>query len=84
MALSQPRSADEYQAVIESSIDEYQRLSHMIEDMLFIARAEQAGQSLDIRRLDAADEAERVAGYYEALAEDAGVSIVVRGRARRT
>lgn len=81
VALSQPRSADEYQAVIESSIDEYQRLSHMIEDMLFIARAEQAGQSLDIRRLDAADEAERVAGYYEALAEDAGVSIVVRGRA---
>ncbi|RQS24407.1 heavy metal sensor histidine kinase [Burkholderia sp. Bp8998] len=81
VVLSQPRSADEYRNVIESSIDEYQRLSRMIEDMLFLARSEQAGTSIDVRRLDAAEEASRVAGYYEPLAEDAGVSVKVDGYA---
>ncbi|WP_175997853.1 heavy metal sensor histidine kinase [Burkholderia stabilis] len=81
VVLSQPRSADEYRNVIESSIDEYQRLSRMIEDMLFLARSEQAGTSIDVRRLNAAEEAGRVAGYYEPLAEDAGVSVKVDGHA---
>ncbi|MGS0891937.1 heavy metal sensor histidine kinase [Burkholderia stagnalis] len=79
VVLSQPRGADEYRSVIESSIDEYQRLSRMIEDMLFLARSEQVGTSIDVRRLDAAEEAARVAGYYEALAEDAGVTVKVDG-----
>ncbi|CAB3748284.1 histidine kinase [Burkholderia sp. MSh2] len=81
VVLSQPRSADEYRNVIESSIDEYQRLSRMIEDMLFLARSEQAGASIGLRRLDAAEEAGRVAGYYEPLAEDAGVTVKVDGHA---
>ncbi|AOJ41296.1 histidine kinase [Burkholderia lata] len=81
VVLSQPRSADEYRNVIESSIDEYQRLSRMIEDMLFLARSEQAGTSISVRRLDASEEAGRVAGYYEPLAEDAGVTVKVDGHA---
>lgn len=81
VVLSQPRSADEYRNVIESSIDEYQRLSRMIEDMLFLARSEQAGTSISVRRLNAAEEAERVAGYYESLAEDEGVTVKVDGHA---
>ncbi|WP_049027151.1 heavy metal sensor histidine kinase [Burkholderia cenocepacia] len=81
VVLSQPRSADEYRSVIESSIDEYQRLSRMIEDMLFLARSEQAGTSISVRRLNAAEEAERVAGYYEPLAEDEGVTVKVDGHA---
>ncbi|KVE32692.1 heavy metal sensor histidine kinase [Burkholderia sp. TSV86] len=81
VALSKPRTADEYRSVIESSIDEYRRLSRMIEDMLFLARSDNAESNLAIRTLDAAEEAERVAGYYEAVAEDAMVSVVVRGQA---
>ncbi|TCW85317.1 two-component sensor histidine kinase [Burkholderia sp. SRS-46] len=79
VALSRPRSADEYREVIESAIDEYRRLSRMIEDMLFLARADNAESHLAIRTLDAFDEAERVAGYYEPMADDAGVTIRVDG-----
>jgi len=79
VALSQPRSSVEYREVIESSVDEYQRLSRMIEDMLFLARSEQAESSLSLRHLDAASEAERVAGYYEPMAQDAEVTIAVKG-----
>ncbi|CAJ7984891.1 sensor histidine kinase IrlS [Burkholderia pseudomallei] len=59
VALSKPRTADEYRDVIESSIDEYQRLSRMIEDMLFLARSDNAQSHLAIRTLDAAAQAER-------------------------
>ncbi|CAB3749108.1 heavy metal sensor histidine kinase [Paraburkholderia humisilvae] len=82
VALSKPRQAAEYRDVIESSIDEYQRLSRMIEDMLFIARAERADTALDIRALDAVEEAARVAGYYEPMADDAEVTIRVSGQAQ--
>ncbi len=81
VALSAPRTSDEYREVIESSIDEYQRLSRMIEDMLFLARAEDASALVAIRTLDAAAQAQRVAGFYESGAEDAGVIIDVRGQA---
>jgi two-component system heavy metal sensor histidine kinase CusS len=79
VALSQPRNSSEYREIIESSVDEYQRLSRMIEDMLFLARTEQAESSLSLRNLDAADEAKRVAGYYEPMAQDAAVIITVTG-----
>lgn len=80
VALSQPRTAEDYRDVIESSVDEYQRLSRMIEDMLFLARSEQADAALSFRPLDAAAEAGRVAGYYEPMAEDAQVRIEVTGQ----
>lgn len=81
VALTLPRSAAEYRDVIESSIEEYRRLADMIDDMLFLARSEDAHSLVEVRRLDAVSEAERVAGYYEPMAEDAGVAIHVKGRA---
>jgi two-component system heavy metal sensor histidine kinase CusS len=40
VALSRPREAAEYRAVLESAVEEYERLSRMIENMLFLARAD--------------------------------------------
>ncbi|HEY3598941.1 MAG TPA: heavy metal sensor histidine kinase [Paraburkholderia sp.] len=79
VALSRPRTADEYREVIESGVDEYQRLSRMIDDMLFLARSDSAQGQLPIQTFDAIEEAARVAGYYEPMAEDAQVDIEVSG-----
>jgi len=79
VALSRPRSADEYREVIEASVDEYQRLSRMIDDMLFLARADSAQRELTLHSFDAGEEAQRVAGFYEPMAEDAEVRVVVHG-----
>ncbi|WP_106300718.1 heavy metal sensor histidine kinase [Paraburkholderia sp. BL18I3N2] len=79
VALSQRRSAEDYRDVIESSVDEYRRLSRMIEDMLFLARSDQPDAPPSLRSLNAVAEAERVAGYYETVAEDAQVEIKVTG-----
>jgi two-component system heavy metal sensor histidine kinase CusS len=81
VALSQPRCADDYRAVIESSVDEFQRLSRLIDSMLFLARADSAQRRLSLQQVDARSEALLVAGYYESMAADAGVEIVVHGNA---
>ncbi|WP_236067082.1 heavy metal sensor histidine kinase [Paraburkholderia haematera] len=81
VALSQPRSADDYRAVIESSVDEFQRLSRLIDSMLFLARADSAQRCLSLQQVSARNEALRVAGYYESMAADAGVEIIVKGNA---
>lgn len=80
VALAQPRSNDEYRAVIESSIEELQRLSHMIDDMLLLARIDAGQRHARLRLLDGEQEASRVAGYYEAIGEDRNVAIRVDGR----
>ncbi|MFM0336003.1 heavy metal sensor histidine kinase [Paraburkholderia fungorum] len=82
VALSQPRTADEYRAVIESSVDEFQRLARLIDSMLFLARTDLAKRRLSMQQVDARREAQRIAGYYEIMAADAGVEIHVTGEAR--
>ncbi|WP_144110528.1 heavy metal sensor histidine kinase [Paraburkholderia sp. BCC1886] len=82
VALSQPRCADDYRSVIESSVDEFQRLSRLIDSMLFLARADSAQRRLQVQTVDARGEALRVAGFYESMAADAGVKILVIGHAR--
>jgi two-component system, OmpR family, heavy metal sensor histidine kinase CusS len=81
VALSIPRSAHEYRAVIESSVEEYQRLSRMVEDMLFLARSDGRQRRLAFSPVDAAAQALEIVRCYEPLAEEAGVAIQVQGEA---
>jgi two-component system heavy metal sensor histidine kinase CusS len=79
VALSRPRNAEEYRAVIESGVEETRRLARMINDMLFLARSENSAQHSSHQKVDARLEAERVASYYETLAADNGVQLRVEG-----
>ncbi len=49
--------------------------------MLCLARSERAGTPVDVRMVDAAEEASRISSYYGPLAEDGGVSVKVDGYA---
>ncbi|HZG21063.1 MAG TPA: heavy metal sensor histidine kinase [Herbaspirillum sp.] len=82
VALGKPRGIDEYQALLSSNIEEYERLSRMMESMLFLARAENAHVVLQIQDLDLAQELNRIAEYFEGIAEEAQVRIVVSGSGR--
>lgn len=77
--LSQPRSNDDYQSLLTSGLEEYERLTRMLESMLFLARADNAHVPATCVRLDAVGELQKVADYFEGLAEDSGVTIVVQG-----
>ncbi|WP_338641966.1 heavy metal sensor histidine kinase [Burkholderia pyrrocinia] len=84
VALARPRSVDEYQALLESNLEEYDRLARMIENVLFLARAEHPGFVTRQRAFDVHDELERIAGYFEGLADEAGSTLSVDGHGRLT
>ncbi|AQQ35858.1 heavy metal sensor histidine kinase [Burkholderia cenocepacia] len=79
ITLSRARTTDEYEALIESNIEECERLQRMIENMLFLARTDNARQHLKTAELDAGSELRRLASYFHALADEAGVRIDVHG-----
>ncbi|MDR3413458.1 MAG: heavy metal sensor histidine kinase [Formivibrio sp.] len=81
VALSQVRTADEYQEVLDCAVEEYQNLSRMIEEMLFLARADNAEAVLQKETLDLRAEAECVNEFYQVLVEDRGLSVEVAGQA---
>jgi two-component system heavy metal sensor histidine kinase CusS len=75
VALNRPRTAQEYESVIASSVEELERINRMIDGMLFLARADDVQASLDLKTVDAGVEVDRLIEYYEGLASEAGVGI---------
>ncbi|WP_110947612.1 heavy metal sensor histidine kinase [Pseudomonas bohemica] len=79
VALRQPRSADEYQVLLASNLEELERISRMVESILFLARADDAQAALNRQSLDLADELQRVTGYFEGLAEERQMTLRTSG-----
>ncbi|TFW20222.1 heavy metal sensor histidine kinase [Duganella callida] len=77
VALSRPRTAEEYQHLLASNLEEYERLARMIENTLFLARADNAQLALQRESLDLQAELQRIHDYFEFLAEDAGLRLTV-------
>jgi two-component system heavy metal sensor histidine kinase CusS len=81
VALSRERTAAEYRQTIESSVEEFQRLSRMIDSLLFLARADNPRTRIEKAALDARDEAQKVLDFYDAVAEEQGVTLSCGGSA---
>jgi two-component system heavy metal sensor histidine kinase CusS len=77
VALSRPRTVEEYQALLASNSEEYERLARMIENTLFLARVDNAQLALQRETLDLRAELLRIHDYFEILAEDVGVRLAV-------
>lgn len=82
VALSRPRSTDEYEQLLASNLEECERLSRMIENVLFLARAEHPQFVRHMSEFDAGGELTRLAEYFEGLADEAGIRIEVAGHGR--
>ena len=70
LALNQSRSPAEYQEVLASNIEEYERLNRMAENLMFLARAEHGQRPLQLQELDLREVGDELCDYFEALAED--------------
>jgi two-component system heavy metal sensor histidine kinase CusS len=79
VALSRARTADEYRDVLESSLEEAVRLSDLIGDLLFLARAEGPLEHLNLQKIDVGELLNSVREYYEATASDGGIALVAAG-----
>jgi two-component system heavy metal sensor histidine kinase CusS len=82
VTLARARSADEYRAVLESSVEEVEHLARMIENMLFLARAERPETTVSAAWFDARAELEKVAEFYGIMAAETRVRIHCAGEGR--
>lgn len=84
VALSRPRSADDYRAVLESAVEEYERLSRMIENMLFLARADNAQARAAPQWIALRKALGNMLSYYELLAEERGIRLRLEVRSENS
>ena len=84
VTLSRDRSADEYEDALHGTMQELERLQKMVSDMLFIARTERGMAAITTETVDLRSEASEVAEYFEPLASERGIVIVIDGSARVT
>jgi len=77
VALGRSRTVEEYRDVVESSLEEAVRLSELIGDLLFLARAESPLTELHREKVNIGELLITVHDYYEASAANAGISLAV-------
>jgi two-component system heavy metal sensor histidine kinase CusS len=81
VALARARTVDEYRDVLESSLEEAVRLSDLIGNLLFLARAESPLKHVERQKVDVGELLCTVREYYDATAADGGVTLVAADNA---
>jgi two-component system heavy metal sensor histidine kinase CusS len=81
VALSRTRTPDEYRHILESSLEEYGRLSRMIDSLLFLARAESRDAYIKRSLFNAFKEIKAVQEFHESVAEEQGIEVTCQGNA---
>ena len=76
VGLREPRDAGSYRAVIESMLEEADRLSCLVDQLLTVSRAD-GGERMRTVRIDLADLADNVAAHLGVLAEEKSQSMAV-------
>lgn len=79
MALTKARSNENYRACIESAAEEYERLSRMVDGLLFLARTEQPDAQLNKQMLDLEQEIAAISAFHQAMADEQDVALMARG-----
>jgi two-component system heavy metal sensor histidine kinase CusS len=77
VALARARTPAEYQELLGSALEEYDRLSRLIDSLLFLARAEDPAHQIQRQPVDLGQELARLREFYEATAAEAGVGLTV-------
>ncbi len=81
VALSRTRTIDEYREILYSNVEEYERMSQMVSDMLFLAQADNRQQQRSVVALDLGREVHALFDFYEGWAEERGVKLALAGDA---
>ena len=77
VTLAKSREPDEYQQLLESNLEELNRLSHIAENILFLAHADHAALTIDRESVDLNGELVRIAEYFEGPADERGMRFEV-------
>ena len=82
MLLSRERPMPEVRETLGSNLEEIRRLSGIVSDMLFLARADRGAQATAACCADLAPEIRRVLEFHEAALSDRSLAARVEGQAR--
>lgn len=77
VALGQPRTQEEYEQLLESNVEELQRISRIVENILFLAQADHATLAVDCSPLSLEEELGKIADYFEGIADERGMQFEV-------
>ncbi|OIQ74588.1 sensor kinase CusS [mine drainage metagenome] len=79
VALSRPRSADDYRGILESNAEEFERMTRMISDMLLLAKADNGLVVPQYEHLQLANEVRALFDYFEVLADEKNLTFSLSG-----
>ncbi|MEY2485886.1 MAG: two-component system, OmpR family, heavy metal sensor histidine kinase CusS [Verrucomicrobiota bacterium] len=75
VTLTRDRTPNEYREVIESSVAECERLSEIIENLLFLARTDAATEQTHRQLFEGKPAVEKIMALYETIADEQDVTI---------
>lgn len=81
VVLSRPRSGDELQEVLHSNLEELERMRSIVNDMLFLARADQGAMVDNLVVTSIAEIARRAGELFESILDETGRALEIDGDA---
>ncbi len=75
-SLRHSRSIEDYQNLLVSNQEEYERLARMIDSMLFLARTEQSQAAAHDELINLHDLVEQLCEYFEGVAQERDVTLI--------
>jgi heavy metal sensor kinase len=79
LALSRPRTPEEYRETLEACLRASQRMKHLVEQLLVLSRADAGRLELQLEPADLRHLAQDCAALVEPLARQRGVEILIQG-----
>lgn len=82
VVLTRRRDPDAYEETLHSNLEDVRRMARMIDDMLFLAKADNGLIMPEQARVELAEVVARLCDYYRLLAEEQGIALVADGAGR--
>tara|TARA_R110002167_G_scaffold295958_1_gene500450 strand:- start:10337 stop:11734 length:1398 start_codon:yes stop_codon:yes gene_type:complete len=79
VGLSRPRKLEEYQELLFSNLEELDRLTKMVSDMLWLAKTQNGLIKPEQQVLNSDAEIAALFEYFDALAEEANITLIKQG-----
>jgi two-component system heavy metal sensor histidine kinase CusS len=79
VALSRERTVEQLEDVLHSNLEELERLRSIVNDMLFLARADQGERPLELVPASLAAEVNKTVEFLDFVMDEAGVKVRVQG-----
>lgn len=84
MALTYSQTVEDSRQAMASNLEELHRMSSLIENILFLAKAENPRVHLQKNTISVHDEIALVCDYYQAMADDKNIQLISDGKAELT